>query len=412
MKIDRKKIVVFFVSVLLMMGLMFAILGYVFVVKNTENTEEIEEIEDSVLTVTAYASRSQLMNVFQPKGDNSTIGKIVFGKDSGGNPLEWYILGKDAAVGDGKNISVFSASPIIEDIQFGDASYSNKIFEENYGEYWIHPKEVYPNHYGASDLRVLLQSLATNTDYFSIAEQSLMQETTITTYDTYNKKNYKTTDVLYALHGEYTGFHADNTVYAGTNDDKVLPINVYLTDSKRKWLKLRTAAAGRNSYICTEVIGDYIFLADIDTTATMQPASNINLSSVLFASAAKAATSDTVVGIISDGDAMTLRLEGSNADLGSVIYCLGTGDIIVEKGNAADTVSLVVQGDNGTYDWYYSKVVSADSTLNVTDIMSTLAAYGISDVDLSKCKMWMEKTDKNGLLYAVNAVEGTVPLMD
>ena len=41
--------------------------------------------------------------------------------------------------------------------------------------------EVYANHYGASELRDTLQGMATNTSYFTSAEQGLMNATTVTT---------------------------------------------------------------------------------------------------------------------------------------------------------------------------------------------------------------------------------------
>ena len=55
------------------------------------------------LGVTAYATKDELENWSY----NTTAGKIVFGKDSSGNPLEWYILRKDEGVS-GDNIAIFA----------------------------------------------------------------------------------------------------------------------------------------------------------------------------------------------------------------------------------------------------------------------------------------------------------------
>ena len=52
-------------------------------------------------SVSAYATKEQLMDdTFAPKADGTAenYGKIVFGKNSSGNPQEWYILGKDGGV--------------------------------------------------------------------------------------------------------------------------------------------------------------------------------------------------------------------------------------------------------------------------------------------------------------------------
>ena len=52
-------------------------------------------------------------------------------------------------------------------------------------------------------------------------------------------------------------------------------------------------------------------------------ASNLNLTDVLFASSAEAATSDTAVsGEIAQGKAMTLRLNGGGKDIGTVTAML------------------------------------------------------------------------------------------
>ena len=160
-------------------------------------------------SVTAYATKEQLMNdTFAPNTDGTAnnIGKLVFGKKSDGTTeQEWYILGKDEGVS-GDNTIIFAASPIAATKQmFENDHYNNKAFQSSFGVYASNPLEVYPNHYGASDIRVALQRMLedesgnTVETYFSEAEQGMMNTTTVTTKDTYNKKTYTTTDKLYAL---------------------------------------------------------------------------------------------------------------------------------------------------------------------------------------------------------------------
>ena len=118
-------------------------------------------------SVTAYATKDQLMTAFTPdaNGTATTKGKLVFGKNSYGNPQEWYILGADSGVSGGKdNTIIFAASPIATGQKF-NSSTSNKSFASSFGVYASNPSEVYPNHYGASDLRVALQRMATNTNW-------------------------------------------------------------------------------------------------------------------------------------------------------------------------------------------------------------------------------------------------------
>ena len=93
---------------------------------------------------------------------------------------------------------------------------------------------------------------------------------------------------------------------------------------------------------------------------------------------------------------MTLRLDGTGKNIGSVTYNTTTGDIKVTKGSTTGNVALVVQGNDGTNDWYYSKQITGAETVNASDIKS--------DIDLSTCKIWLETTE-DGVTYAVEATE-------
>ena len=136
-------------------------------------------------------------------------------------------------------------------------------------------------------------------------------------------------------------------------------------------------------------------------------ASNLNLTDVLFASSAEAATSDTAVsGEIAQGKAMTLRLNGGGKDIGTVTCNADAGQINAKKGNTAGNVALVVQGNDGTKDWYYSKQISG--TDNVIVNASDIAAESNtpSDIDLANCKIWLEVTE-DSVAYAVEATATT-----
>ena len=100
---------------------------------------------------------------------------------------------------------------------------------------------------------------------------------------------------------------------------------------------------------------------------------------------------------------MTLRLDGTGKNIGTVTYNTTTGDIKVVRGDTSQPVSLVVQGKDGTDDWYYSKQIAGPETVNASDIKSVFSLT--SDIDLSACKIWLEITDTNGLAYAVGATE-------
>ena len=78
----------------------------------------------STPSVTAYATKKQLMdNTFAPNssGTAAKIGKLVFGKNSSGQPQEWYILGKDTGVS-GDNTGIFAVSPMVTGQMFNPYS--------------------------------------------------------------------------------------------------------------------------------------------------------------------------------------------------------------------------------------------------------------------------------------------------
>ncbi|MBQ1192807.1 MAG: hypothetical protein IIX45_01645 [Lachnospiraceae bacterium] len=351
-------------------------------------------------SATAYATRDDLMNWSY----DTTVGKIVFGKDSNGDPLEWYILGSDSGV-KGKNTAIFATSPVNNTLFDPYLITSSKSYNEGDGVYANgNPSEVYPNHYGASDLRATLKGMvdAGNETYFTSAEKSLMQPTTVTTTDIMNNnKSYTTTDVLYALHGVYSSINdADKTLYAGSNNGKALPLSTYW--STGDWFWLRSADTDRSDNALIADPGMYVSRSRVYDNSLwgVQPASNLNLSSVIFASAATVAPSENVVaGVIQSDKAMRLRLDGSNVNIGNVIYDSTKGEMIfVEKSSEAQgTVSLVVQGKDGNNDWYYSKAVTGDEIINMSEIKSTLSLS--DDISVSDCKIWLETTI-NGVIYA------------
>ena len=350
------------------------------------------------LSDTAYATKEELENWSY----NTTVGKIVFGKDSSGNPLEWYILGKDGGIS-GDNIAIFAASPITTRQVF-DSNESNKIYGYSagtgYGEA-AGNTEVFANHYGASNLRAILQSMAdgSNTNYFTIAEQNLMNPTTVTMRDTKNALDYTTTDVLYAVKGDYFDFQ---NLWIGSNDEKVFLLGTHWSNEERFWLRSPFPFEGNAGYALIAAATERVYSNGVTALNNVQPASNLKLSSVLFASAA---TSDVASGTIEEDDAMILRLDGSSMNLGTIEY--SDGVIKATKGSTVGNVAIVVQGNDGTNDWYYSKQIMGDDTVSVSDIVT---ATNVSDIDLSKCKIWLETTKEN-VIYAVEATEVDVSII-
>ena len=404
LKHNFKKGMAFVLSLAMVAGLVPAMSG-------GANTVQAATGSGTEPSVTAYATKDQLMTAFNPdsNGDATTIGKLVFGKNSSSVAQEWYILGRDTGVS-GDNTIIFAASPIARKQAFEDDDSNKKTFASSFGVYETNPSDVYQNHYGASDLRVALKNMATNTSYFTTAEQGLMNPTTVTTNDILNSTIYTTTDKLYALTAGGAGFPY-TTIKVGSDNNTVLAESSYWRSGELFWLRSPSDLDSSDNIAWVAYPGKYVYGSIVSTKFAVQPASNLNLSSVLFASAATAASSDKAEArTIADGTAMTLRLDGTGKDIGTATYNTTTGDIKAVKGATSQTVALVVQGNDGTNNWYYSKKITGTDVVNVSDIVAE--SNTPASIDLSACKIWLEATDSTeNLTYAVNATETTIKII-
>lgn len=364
-------------------------------------------------SVTTYATKQELMESFRQDGTNDTIGKLVFGKDWNTTQMEWYILGADKGIGDGNNITVFATRPIIIDQVFEEDNGTEKTYQPTYGVYASAPAKLNPNHYGASDLRVALQKVATDTNHFSKAEQALMQATPVTTYDNKNSANYTTTDVLYVP--DSTGGNTQGKyIYAGsTNAIKMYKDN-YWSGTDQFWLR----SPYNVSYSTFEALvvdkDQNVYRKDVATNTgyNVRPVTNIKLTSVLFASSAPARTSTPAKAeVLPSNKSMRLRFDGSNIAIGNVVYDSEKGELLATKSpDATGTVSLIVQGNDGTNNWHYSEMLTDSKQLKVSEIKEALSGVisADSDIDLNKCCIWLETTLDDGLKYANMATEKTM----
>jgi len=363
-------------------------------------------------SVTTYATKQELMESFKQDGTNDTIGKLVFGKEGPITPMEWYILGADKSIGDGNNITVFATSPIITNQVFEDDNGTEKTYQPTYGVYASAPAKLNPNHYGASDLRVALQEVATDTNHFSKAEQALMQATPVTTYDNKNSENYTTTDILYVPDSTYSNTYVDYILAGSTNDKKLYKKNYWMTGDQF-WL--RSPYLPYSAYEALLVDGEQdVYHEDVamKTDYDVRPVTNIKLTSVLFASSAPARLSTPArAEALPSNKAMRLRFDGSNIAIGNVICDSEKGELLATKSpDATGTVSLIVQGNDGTNNWFYSEMITDSKQLKVSEIKEALSEVisADSDIDLSKCCIWLETTLDDGLKYANMATEKTM----
>ena len=363
-------------------------------------------------SVTAYATKEQMMDgTFATdwrSGTAANVGVLEFGKNSTQKTQKWYILGKDKYV-DGDNTVIFTVQDGIipltrpNDAQKYSTTTNDRAYKDIYGTYPTgkEPTTVPCNHYGASTLRAELNKIASDTACFSTAQQNLLNTTTITTKYTLSKVEYSYTnsDKLYApvFNPSYK-----QLIRIGSNDQIWISTRVYWDSQNPTWTRSPMKNYGDRVYAVSRTLNSTGYLPE-QLIKAGSAASNLNLTDVLFASSAKAATSDTAVsGEIAQGKAMTLRLNGGGKDIGTVTCNADVGQINAKKGNTAGNVALVVQGNDGTKDWYYSKQISG--TDNVIVNASDIAAESNtpSDIDLANCKIWLEVTE-DSVAYAVEA---------
>ncbi len=353
--------------------------------------------------------------------------KVYFGKnpnlDTEGNAIPsdgaavdqaWWIAGYDTTAG-GLVLVCDPNQPMSNSQQF----HSNQQNDHAYNAAWnctyqdSSPSDVHPNHYGGSDIRAKLQELETDADRFSTAEQGMMKDTTVWTWDKKNNKYYKIKDKLYL---GAAGAYADKYFTVGTNKiDTSKTGNAAVNNGLEVDLTSDTSPEG-SPYI---IGGNYFWLrspnssdcalnvcagfcVDNDGVRSIHhecvPACALDIQNLSFASAAKPATASSST--LSDGvylrftDANKINWEAEATTDGAQI------NVTSDSGGAAITgdVYLMVQGNDGADDWVSSKKVSADDTVNVGDVVESPTT----------CTMWLETT-VDGVTYA-SSVEKDVQL--
>ncbi len=348
-------------------------------------------------SVTAYATVEQLKTSFGLYGTEAKLGKVNFG-----NGKTWYIAG---AQNDGAEL-VLMCDPT-NPLKSGQAFNSKWEIDQNYNpnmgtyENYTMPEnaKVYPNHYGASEIREYLTGLygEGKVYIFTAAEQALMKDTKVYTKDTKNGDSvYSTSDKLYLAYGDlidkqYITVGANSTsdlnggIKIGITDNGPdgSPYTTYI-DRGNGWFWLRGATDSYETTALKVDMGNYVSEQGVFIGYPVVPAFNMNLSSVLFASVATAASSDAIL-----SDAMTFRMDGTDKVKSSAVAC--TGNLYVTKGTDAKEY-LYVQGKDGDTDWVYSREITADEIVSAETIKT---AKSLSSIDLTKCKIWVEKTVDN-----------------
>lgn len=343
----------------------------------------------------AYWTDVSGLKSFSLDETSDTEGRIIFGQNGSGAAQQWKIAGIDSGI-NGDNIILFAASPLGSSA-FQKEYNTNKPYDPNWN--CTYPdgtivSEVFPNHYGVSDLRAELNTYMRDNSYFSESEKTKMNQTTIYTDDKNNSTTYSVTDILYAPYGDYYRPN-DKYVTVGTNTSDKLNGGVMINISK--WgndiFWLRSPSDTFKSKALVVCPGQSVCADSVEDINSLVPAFDLNLSDVSFASAAEAATSTGYkANSEMTANTYTLRYESSGSET-AVVNAAGSQVAIT---NATDNMYLVVQNSAGAY------------TKELTSSTTSVSASDIEGLDnFNNCKVWLESTDEYRITTAMMATQET-----
>ena len=329
------------------------------------------ELPDS----TQFATVEQLKSFNTNDQDGKNPAKVYFGN----NNQQWWIAGSQQENG----LTLFAASPLATNVQF-NSSTSDGTYDG---------KTVNLNHYGASPLRSTLRGLEKS--YFIGTEQGLMNNTTIHTNDTKNSSVYSTNDKLYLAYGDYRD---DKYITVGANSqdslNNGLRVDMDYWGNSLFWLRVPSVSNSYGALVAEP--GRYVNYSNVGGAYALVPAFELNLSSVLFASAATAASSDGNLTLAdTDGNgAFTLRYDANtySKNLGSALVSYDKSKVTLT--NVPSNTYLIVQNSSGA---------KAKQITNETEVSAS--KMGLDN--FANCKVWLETTDTtNRMTYATLATEG------
>ena len=161
------------IGISLLMGMLF------FAVGNVQNA-----YADTIMqppTSSTYIDVSELNTAETDYGltDGTNAQAVYFGTNrdsSTAQKQKWWIAGYDES---GLVLMCDPQQPL-KTGQLFNLSTVTQRYQSAYGTYESTPaNELYPNHYGASEIRRVLNSLATDVSIFTKAEQAMMKNTTV-----------------------------------------------------------------------------------------------------------------------------------------------------------------------------------------------------------------------------------------
>lgn len=351
-----------------------------------------ETKENKDLPVYDFATVEELKQFNTNNSDFDTkAAKIYFGK----NDQLWWIVGNPS----NDRLILYSSPKTMAETQFEPDYYNNKTYSDDWQCDYIstgasNPDSVFPNHYGSSLARKKLIELEKS--YFSTAEQNLMKETKIYTYDSKNHSVYATTNKLYLPQGKYrdkeyitVGANSVDNLYEGFRID----IEYWKLGAMRS-----PHLTNGSLFLCADgnvINGQYwgVGYESVTDDALLDAAFELDISSVNFASMVPAAVEeeDFYVHAKSQPD-FVLRYKTDK--LGSAVVSHDKKKITLK--DVPKGTYLVVQSGTENARIFY-KSVSGNREFTPTD-------FSVFWNSFENCRVWLETTDETArMTYATLA---------
>ena len=370
---------------------------------NGNAATSVTKNQDGTLTVT-YNMKSAAKTVsnayFATAGDlkecynltDGTIAKIKFGA----NDRLWAICGADTADNTGNSLALLSTSEFTK-AAYDDVNYNNKYSTSNFVE------DI--KKYTDNDNNASTYLGSTN---FSNGELDKMQEVTVSTleYDQQDGDNKRTeTHKLYLPDAANRASFGATNIFVGTNNNIEIDVTK-LTGTpgngfQTNYFWLRSPYDTINNLALVASPGGYVGSSGVDhIDVSVVPAFNLNLSSVIFASAAPAASSSY------NGDKANSTLTANTYTVRYASTGSETAEISADKkkisvSGASNGMYLAIQNSAGVY------IVDASSNPSVNASSITIGGTALTDFD--NCKVWLESTNAERITTAKIATLAQAP---
>ncbi len=337
-----------------------------------------------------------------------------------GTVLTWWVVGSN-----GSTANLYSEKSMFTAQFSPDNGSETKQYSDSWGaSYDKTITTVRINHYGGSPLRNdILKNL--HSVLFKASENALVATSTIKCWDNLAQKTYTVSDKLFlpSAGSETSDCTAPielGPVYlpenSGAFEHEIIPFDKWATPDGHTWLRTPRTDYNSYSYVRSTSRGQYIGTPWVASIFKVAPACGINLSSMLFSSAAPKASSAIGGQVLqtyssSNFPIHNLRLKDNSNTASSIERKADYTKIKATKVPTSGTYYLMVQGvaDNNA-NYVYSKKVEGGTTIIQTSEVTNVSSF-------ENAKVWIEKESTNNdgqLLYATEpkTINGSLATFD